>query len=312
MIVAKRISTRRVLKIIWPQLLGLITLSTLTVAPVVYFGWQKYMIGPTAPLIWGTAISIFLGFRTNSSYMRWMTAKQLWSSVLNSGRNLGLALARINEDYVEHKTGKISKTAETVMTRMLNRAMAWAWCLDRQLKDLPPLDELDRFLDAEELDMLKKSHNPALEMLFSQRRDFREVARQGQFMDGEHFEVVGIIRDMLNSQTRCEGIKSTPFPRHYTYFTRVFIWVFVFLISLALTKLESIGYFAIPLAVLVGWIFKMVEGIATYMDDPFTNNRNVIPMDSSSTKLEIDLRRIAFGETEGVPDPLQPVDGALY
>ena len=54
----------------------------------------------------------------------------------------------------------------------------------------------------------------------------------------------------------------------------------------------------------------MVEGIGSYMQDPFKNNRNVIPMDALSRVIEIDLRS-AIGETD-VPEPVKPVDGALH
>ena len=311
MIIEKHISFVRLFAIIWKRIFKMFLLSAVIVTPIVFFNLYDYTIDLTAPLILGTALSIFLGFRTNSAYERWSSARGFWSAVMSSGRNMGLILARIDEAYTNNKTGKPSKAAAEVMPRMLCRTMAWAWALNRQLKDLPPLQDLDKFLDAGEVAALRNSHNPALEMLFSQSRDFRIAQSEGQFFDGEHFEVIAIQREMVAAQTSCEGLKNTPFPTHYTFFTDVFIWLLIVLLSVSLPKLENMGYFAIPSIVLIGWIFTMIEGIGTYMDDPFVNNRNVIPMDTLARNLEIDLMAIAL-DSDDVPPPIDPIDGALY
>ncbi len=75
-------------------------------------------------------------------------------------------------------------------------------------------------------------------------------------------------------------------------------------------KVFTSGYIAIPAIILIGWVFFMVEGIARYMQTPFENNRNVIPMHALSRKIEIGLR-MTIGETDGLPKQIEPVDGAL-
>ena len=66
-----------------------------------------------------------------------------------------------------------------------------------------------------------------------------------------------------------------------------------------------------PAVVLIGWTFFMVEGIGSYMQDPFENNRNVIPMDSLARSLEIDLKALALDDDD-IPSPIEPIEGALY
>lgn len=311
MIIERHISIKRLWAIIWKRVFKMTLLASIIAGPIVYFKLYQFSIDLTAPLILGTAISIFLGFRTNSAYERWSSARGYWSDIMSGGRNMGLMLARINEPYADQKTGKPSAIAASIMPRMIRRTIAWAWALNRQLKGLSPLEGLDGLIEADEMDTLRASHNPALEMLYSQSRDFRAAAREGQFWDGEHFEIVAIQRELVSAQTRCEGLKKTPFPAHYTYFTDVFIWLLVVLLALSLPKIENMGYFAIPSVVLVGWIFSMIEGIGSYMDDPFVNNRNVIPMDALARGLEIDLKAIALSETN-IPGSIEPIDGALY
>ncbi len=53
-----------------------------------------------------------------------------------------------------------------------------------------------------------------------------------------------------------------------------------------------------------------VEGIGSYMQRPFVNNRNVISMDAMTRVIEMDLQD-AIGETD-FPERIEPINGALY
>lgn len=311
MIVEKRISFRRLLAIIWKRIIVMFLLATAIILPIMYFDLRDVTLDMTTPLILGTAISIFLGFRTNSAYDRWFLARGRWGRMRAASRNLSLILARHDEDYINLKTGKKSKLAATVMPRMIRRNIAWLWVLGRQLKGLPPFQGVEHLITAEDMEAIKDVHNPAFKLLFLQSRDFRIAQKEGQFADGEHFEIVAIQRELVAEQTGCEGLKNTPFPTHYSFFTHVFIWLLLALLSFSLPGLEQIGYLAIPGVVLIGWIFFMVDGIGSYMEEPFVNNRNVIPVDALARSLEIDLKAIALGDKD-VPEPIQPIEGALY
>lgn len=311
MIVEKKISLIRMLAIVWKRLLGMFALASVIIVPIVYFEKSEYAIDLNSPLILGTAIAIFLGFRTNSAYDRWFSARQNWGGMRAASRNMALVLSRNGEAYTNINTGKPSKIAAKVMPDMIRRNIAWLWVLGRQLKGLPPFENIEHLLSKSDMAEIKGTHNPALKLLFLQSRDFRIAQAEGQFYDGEHFEVVACHREMIAGQTSCEGLRNTPFPAHYTYFTHIFIWIFLVLLSLAMPGVEKLSYFAIPAVVMLGWVFFTVEGIGQYMDDPFVNNRNVIPMDALARSLEIDLKSIAL-EDKDIPDPIQPIKGALY
>lgn len=313
MIIDKHISLWRLLKVLWKQLLLMFFIASIIIVPIEFFGLEHLTIDMTTPLILGTALSIFLGFQTNSAYERWMRGRSLWGQMRSASRNYAFYLARVGEDYINHQTGKPDNEIAGIMKRMIRRNIAWIWAMDRQLKDISqPMQGVEHYLEKDELAQLKTSHNPALSMLFNQSKDFRTLQARGQFFDGEHFEIIACQREMVAGQTACEGLKNTPFPTHYTYFTRVFIWMLVVLVSFSLPRLEQTGYLAIPMTVMIGWVFSQIEGIGSYMDDPFINNRNVVPMDSLARNLERDLLAFGLGETENLPPVIEPVEGALY
>ena len=313
MVVEKHIKFRRLIPIIWKRLMKMALLSSIFVVPIVYFGLDQFTIGMTAPSILGTAISIFLGFRTNSAYDRWFQGRAFWGEIGASTVNLALLCARTEEGYVNRNTGKDSKLAAIVMPRMTKRAIAFMWVLSRQLRDSPPLEHegLDKLLEAKDIKALKTATNPALKLLFLQEKDFRIAADEGQFLDGEHFEVVAIQRELSSLMTKCFSLKNTGFPTHYTYFTDLFVWLLVVLLSMSLPGQENLGYFAVPIAVLIGWIFSMIEGIGSYMDYPWVDNRNVVPTNFLTRAHEIDILGLGLGETD-LPSMIEAKDGALY
>ena len=312
MIVDKHISVWRLVKIIWLRILVMILIAAIGALVVLEVGANYIIISTTIPTILGTALSIFLGFRTNSAFDRWMKARGYWSDISAVSENFSMTLARIDgEIYLNRKTGKPSKLAAKVMPRMIRRNIAWAWCVNYQLKKLPALKGIDKYLEPEEYESVKGIDNPALKLLYNQSRDFRTAASEEQFTDGEHFEIVTMMREMVRAQCSCEGLRATPFPTHYTFFTDVFIWMLVILMAFSLPAMDNIGYFSIFAVVLTGWVFSMINGIGSYMEEPFVNNRNVVPMNALSRNLERSLLQIALEEKD-IPPVIKPKEGALY
>lgn len=312
MIVDKHISIWRLLKIIWLRLLIMFFIAAFGALIVIEVGADYIIISSTIPTILGTALSIFLGFRTNSAFDRWMKARGYWSSIMAISENFSMTLARVDgEKYIDRVTGKPSEIAAEIMPRMIRRNIAWAWSLNYRLKELQPLSGLEKYLDADEYKVLESYENPAMKMLYLQSRDFRVAAGENQFIDGEHFEVVTMLREMTAAQHSCEGLKATPFPTHYTFFTDVFIWMLVVLMAVSLPATENVGYFSILAVVITGWVFSMINGIGAYMEEPFVNNRNVIPMNALSRKLERNLLRNALQQKD-IPPFMAAKDGALY
>lgn len=284
------------------------------VVPMQIFGLQEYAIGMTTPLILGTAISIFLGFRTNSAYERWMSGRQVFGDICSNVRNLALLMARIDERYRNIRTGKDSAKAAPIMNRMIRRGIAMLYSYGSELQGSPDpmnFETVDSLLSEEEAAMLKDHPTPTLRMLFEQGRDFRAAHAEGQFTDGEHFEFVAIQRELNALLNRAQIFNNTPFPTHYTFFTNVFVWLLVILLSLSLPATEVEAIYVIPLVVIIGWTFTMIEGIGSYMDYPWAQNRNVVPVRYLARIQERDIRRIAFGEVD-LPDAFKPVEGALY
>jgi putative membrane protein len=255
----------------------------------------------------GTSIAIFLGFRTNSAYERWWEARKLWGAIIADSRNL----VRLASDFIGSIGEQDDASDREVVRQICYRQIAWARILDRQLKDLPPADGLDQLIGAEEQASVRGAHDANLWLLSEHGRAVRDQLRRGRLDTRQAVVIEETISRLVDHYGGCQRIKTTVFPTHYTFFTRVFIWIFIFLLACSLPSHENANHYTlIPAIFLIGWVFFMVEGIGSYMQDPFINNRNVIPMEALSRVIERDLRG-AIGETD-LPEPIEPVDGALY
>jgi putative membrane protein len=285
-------------------------IAFISVETLIFFELTPYSIDRSIPLIIGTAIAIFLGFRTNSAYERWWEARKIWGRIINDSLSIG----RLMRDFV----GDSNPDSKALIERFCLRQAAWAYSFDRQLKGQGISPEVETLLTKEEFEGLKSSPDPALTLLLEQGNEIHSALKNGQIDTYQSIALQELLSNLTTHFGGCNRIKGTKFPTHYSYFTEVFIWIFLLLLGLSLPshggtdalKVFTSGYIAIPAIILIGWVFFMVEGIARYMQTPFENNRNVIPMHALSRKIEIGLR-MTIGETDGLPKQIEPVDGAL-
>lgn len=77
--------TRVIIAEVWRPLLALFIWDV--VVTVAYYVLP--FKAPSLPLtLFGTALALFLGFRTNSAYQRWWEGRQLWGLMINASRNI--------------------------------------------------------------------------------------------------------------------------------------------------------------------------------------------------------------------------------
>lgn len=313
MIIEKRIKLRRLFPIIWKRLVGMTILSSAIVTIILWQDWRNFAPDITTPLILGTALAIFLGFRTDSANARWFSARSQFDALAAQARALGLVVSHAFSRHDRTDTPTLSKSDRQAMEEIVRLSVAHVWALGQQLKGNLPLEkgQVTSLLGPEILKTLSSVHNPALSIVFHQTQSLGRLSDSGAISESEAEEIADILRQTARLQTEAEGLKETPFPVHYSYFTHVFIWLLVVLLSLSLPAKEQFAFYAVPMAVLIGWVFFMIEGIGRYMEEPWENNRNVVPTDAIATDLERDIRSLVLKESS-IPERARGEDGALY
>jgi putative membrane protein len=292
----------------------------------------------------GTAVAFYVGFKNNSAYERLWEARKIWGGIVNSSRTWGMFVdGFINNLFAEKKysEGEIKE----IKKRLIYRHIAWLYALRSQLlvstswehisygglmtwsakryqklfgiglvADEVTKVELSRFLPKNEHDRLVKNVNTATQIINEQNRDLTHIREMGLIEDFRHMEMSNVLALFYDYQGKAERIKKFPLPRQYANLSRIFIGIFIFLLPFSLIPtmmpLGDYGiWLSIPITVLIGWVYVMMEIVGDYTENPFQGMANDIPMLSLCRTIEIDLLEM-MGETD-LPNPIEAKKGIL-
>lgn len=246
----------------------------------------------------GTALAFLIGFRNNSAYGRWWEGQRLWSKLKYDTRSFALAVR-----------GFLSDAGESTVRNILYRQAAFAWRLNHHLRGTVPGDVLTTLLSDEEHQAIEKWQNPPLALLDRQMAEIKKQFDNGVVDSYKHVQLSQFLHQFNEVLSGCERLKKTPFPMQYTWFMSYSLVVFLFILPLSLAG--HLGYWSLPFSLLIGYAFVMLEYVGRYIEKPFENSVNDIPMDYISRTIETDLRTM-LGE-ENLPEPIKPVGlGYLY
>ncbi|WP_127125119.1 bestrophin family ion channel [Pseudoflavitalea rhizosphaerae] len=285
----------------------------------------------------GTATAFISGFKNTQTYSRMWEARQVYGAIINSSRGFGIMVKdfiRANDKSLESSLHKEvlyrhfawltalrfqlreTKSWENVKTKSYNREYLkyykvpeWESRLDESLKP---------FLADEELHYILSTKNRATQILAKQSARLKELNQNETINNYSYVALEGVLKDLYDQQGKCERIKNFPYPRQFSSINLYFTNALCFLIPLGfigeLSKLtdkngEWMIWLTIPLSVLVGWIFLVLEQIGESTENPFEGNANDIPITQISRNIEIDLREM-LGEKD-LPPAIQPQNNIL-
>ncbi len=271
-----------VLPTILPQLGLMLALSVL--AMVV----QRVPLEMAPFSLLGVSLAIFLAFRNNASYQRYLEARQLWGNVLISGRTLvSQSLAYL----------PASSDGQRLAAR---RVIVFAHLLRHQLRNSDPREDVERLLG-----------RPAAEGL--QRHAYRPVAMLHELrraaMDAAEPQVMWMLDAQLNALGNavggCERIASTPIPYPYAVLLHRTIYLYCFLLPFGLV--HAIGAATPVMAVFVAYTLFALEAIAQEIGDPFGTAPNSLALEAMCRTIERSLLELC-----GEPLPPELAAGKDY
>jgi putative membrane protein len=88
----------------------------------------------------------------------------------------------------------------------------------------------------------------------------------------------------------CERIKNTPIPYSYSEFIKKFIVLYV--ITLPIGLVFSLGYYVIPVVVFIFYVLGSLELIAEEIEDPFGKDSNDLPMQRMCENIQRNIEDI--------------------
>lgn len=301
-----------------------------------YFLEWKWLAIPWVPVaLIGTATAFISGFKNTQTYNRMWEARTIYGAIINSSRTFGI----MAKDFI-----RADENEKDLHKEIFYRHFAWLTALRFQLREtknweniktktynkeylkyyqVPEWEssmdeELQAFLPDTERQSIHAAKNKATQILARQSERLKELNQQGIIADFNYVSLENQLKDLFDQQGKAERIKNFPYPRQFSSINLYFTNVLCFLIPLGfigeLSKLmttigDGIIWLTIPLSVVVGWVFLVLEQIGESTENPFEGGANDIPITQISRAIEIDLREMLGEKT--LPPAIQPKNNIL-
>lgn len=183
--------------------------------------------------------------------------------------------------------------------------------------------DLAQFLSEDELQRVLKHTNKSAAILALQSSDIRQLKEQGVIWEFAFLELQQQLRTQIELQGKSERIKNFPYPRQYSSVGHDLVRIFICLLPLGVVPqfsalAESLNvshpmlsdycvWMAVPVIVIVAWVFYTMQRIGISGENPFEGSANDVPISTMSRAIEIDLREINEESKSNIPEPLPTV-----
>ncbi|KAI9033513.1 effector locus protein [Hyaloraphidium curvatum] len=313
MIVKRIFNPIKVLSYVWLDvslsIVASVVAALLANYGIYYFSWTFAPLG-----VLGTALSIFLAFRANTSFARWGEAAAAWAAILAASRTFARLVVTFADSHRKAPQYDAQASAAFKQT-VVRRQIAWAHSLRAQLRGQSPGadDGVARMLDPADLAGLKAAPDAPLYLMKRQGESIYDAMASGVLMGFDSFQLEGQLAALGSQQATCERIKGIPVPRQYSYFTRLFVRVFVILVPFFTVKgmtADGVVWLVIPMSAIIAFLFSAIERTGAVNEDPFENRITDVPMTAICRDIERDTMAI-LGETQ-LPPKMHPEEGYLF
>jgi len=282
-----------VLKSIVPQLLLMLGLSTLAVVTHGrLFGAKIPLDTAPFPLV-GVSLAIFLAFRNNAAYARFVEARQIWGRILIAAR----ALTSQAINYLPTEAGGFERQL------FVRRLIAFVYALMHQLRRTDPVPDLARYLDAEEVEQLRRMQYMPVALLDSLRLMLARAVRRQQGPEQLLWILDGQVSELAAALGGCERISHTPIPFSYGVLLHRTVYLYCFLLPFGLV--DAIGVATPLVSVFVAYTLFALEAIAQEIAEPFGTDPNCLALKAMTRNIE---RSLLEQCGEPLPESLQPAD----
>jgi putative membrane protein len=195
---------------------------------------------------------------------------------------------------------------------MINRQIAWANALRLSLRGQKDWSEVQAYLSDDEYQTLLKQENKPGYLMLQHGKSIYDAMANGTLQGFDSFQLENALAQLTAQEGMAKRLKTTPVPRQYDYFTRLFVYLLILLLPFGLLSILPGGqtWLAIPFAVLLSFVFAILERIGAVNEHPFENRITDVPLTAICRNIERDL--LATLGQEQLPPALTPQDGYLF
>lgn len=249
--------------------LTLLTLWALALTSVYKAFKLKYVIPGSIHSIAGSALSLLLVFRTNSSYDRFWEGRKQWSSIITACRDI----ARLTNLH-------ISPIYHSEIAKLL---VLFTLTLKQHLQGVKDSSELRPFIVAEEsLEAIQALKNRPLYIL-------SKIAHKvhASLGDAEEDLFEEHLHTLSACLANCERIVKQPVPLAYSRHTSRFLTIYLLTFPLAL--LPQMGWSTVLITTAISWSFLSIQEIGHFIEEPFDKDKQMISLPLLISVLRSDI-----------------------
>ncbi|AQG81979.1 bestrophin family protein [Spirosoma montaniterrae] len=304
MLIKPDLRLSRVIRITWRVDLWMIALCTGAYLVETYVVRGSIHIPGSIPALFGTALAFFIGFNNNQAYSRWWEARTVWGGLVNDSRSWTRNILTYTK-ATQTATQPVQEIpAEDLALRMIRRNLSFLHALKSTLRNTNSQDYQAYLNQADQKALIHYTNIPAA-LLDLQSQDLQTLRDTSQ-IDGFTFLTLNeLLVRFCDSMGKCERIKNTVFPVTYLYFTRIFIWIMIAVLTMDIV--EEAGIWSIGLGWLIGFVFHVTHLNGLSLMNPFDGNPACVPLDSIVRTVEINVLQML--KSSQIPSPIEAANG---
>lgn len=270
------------------------------------YGWLHTNLTTTPFALVGLALSIFLGFRNNTSYDRFWEGRKLWGRLVNVSRTF----ARQAETFIgprDSASPHASPEGRRAQRELILRQVAYVHAVRMHLRGESDYDSIAQWLDEGEIEAMRSEANPPQVIMRGSGQRLRALWSSGQ-IDTLHLPTLDAsLTENTTIQGACERIKSTPIPFVYTVLMHRIVAVYC--LGLPFGLITAVGPLTPFVVLMIAYAFYGIDAVGGEIEDPFGIDANDLPLRGLSTMIEVNLRE--WIDDEGIPALHKPVNEVL-
>jgi putative membrane protein len=239
--------------------------------------WFHLDIDASFLTVVGLVLGLLLVFRTNSAYDKWWEGRKQLGALINTSRGLAVKLQNYLPEHTEQKNYK------------LHLIYAFAFSLKEHLR-AGKFKNIEEEIPTKLLEGFRKAHHKPNFILFELGKEIYKLYEQ-KVITGEQLIILEKdTQELMNILGACERIKNTPIPMAYALHLKRVLLVYSF--SLPFVMVNKLGWWSVPIVLIIFYTMVGVELIGEEIEDPFGLDENDLPVDEICGKIKYNIKEI--------------------
>jgi ion channel-forming bestrophin family protein len=229
----------------------------------------------------GFVISLVLVFRINTAYDRWWEGRKLWGSLINNARNLAIKFHSM-----------LPAQDQAMRQEIADLISNFAFSLRNHLRDDTSSKDIVFTASLGSENYSGSKHKPNV-IAGTLNVVALAATRAYPQTKNDYLLVNENISQFVDIGGACERIRNTPIPFSYSIFIKKF--VFLYIITMPVSFGLTIGYWSVPIVMIMFYAFASLELLSEEIEDPFGTDSNDLPTDEISQRIRTNVNEILLG-----------------